>query len=76
MEFKNESKCLFRGMKSLVSSKNGKPFNLVKIADTSTYETCDFFPEVPEDWQSLKENQEIKVSLISNGSYTSLRLLK
>ena len=76
MLFKNESKCIFRGVKELVSSKNGKPFSLVSVSDTSTYETCEFFPEDANEWKALKENQEIRIALKSNGHYTSVVLQK
>lgn len=76
MLFKNESKCIFRGVKSLVSKNEKKPFNLVSVSDTSTYETCDFFPEDVNEWNALKENQEVKIALKSNGNFTSVVLQK
>ena len=76
MLFKNESKCIFRGVKSLVSSKTNKPFSLVTVADTSTYETWEFFPEDVNEWNALKENQEVKIALKSNGNFTSVVLQK
>ena len=76
MLFKNESKCIFRGVRNLVSSKNGKPFSLVTVSDTSTYETCQFFPEDVNEWNTLKENQEVKIALKSDGNFTSVVLQK
>lgn len=74
MVFKNPNECIFRGMRELVSKKNGKPFTLVTIADPVSYETIDFFPDNAEDFRNLKPGQKVKIALTSNGSYTSLIL--
>lgn len=72
MQFVRENDLVFVKCVELISSKTGKPFHLVTVADPATYENVEMFPSKAEDWQTIKPGTKVKAYVEISSRSTSL----
>ena len=72
MVFESKKELVFVKLREYASSKTGKPFSIVTLADSDTFENCELFVRNKSDWDMLKAGQKVKCGLEVDGAYTSV----
>ena len=72
MVFESKKDLVFVKLREYMSSKSGKPFFIVTLADSETFENCELFVRDKSDWDMLKPGQKVKCGLDVDGKYNSV----